>query len=182
MPGYTGNTCVADIEMDGHCAEQPRIQQQFADYQQGRMRSGREEAAEGGATVRGALLCAGGGQGKVEYENALETRQQKVGRFETETNFLETGQAGMKILSLKLDQISGTTTTLNSGLASQACTRALRVARRVLNKATKPSTSHEIRISVACLHEEQGNKNQIIDTTTIEVGIKEFKNYDMLLT
>jgi len=52
-----------------------------------------------------------GDRGKGEYENALDTRQQETGGFETSaesgqmTNFVEIGQAQSRILSLKLDQV-----------------------------------------------------------------------------
>ncbi|KZP07498.1 hypothetical protein FIBSPDRAFT_875426 [Athelia psychrophila] len=120
------------VEMDRHRAERPKIQQQFADLKRGlsavtdeewesipevgnltRKKRRREERS---FVVPDSVLV--GDRGKVEYENALDARQQEVGGFETETNFLEIGQAGKKILSLKLDQISGTTTALNSGLSS----------------------------------------------------------------
>ncbi|KAF7978663.1 hypothetical protein HWV62_45188 [Athelia sp. TMB] len=121
------------IEMDRHRAERPKIQQQFADLKRGlsavtdeewenipevgnltRKKRRREERA---FAVPDSVLV--GDRGKTEYANAIQddggvTPMNGV----EETNFLEIGQAGKKILSLKLDQISGTQTSTTSGTST----------------------------------------------------------------
>ncbi|KZP19904.1 hypothetical protein FIBSPDRAFT_892297 [Athelia psychrophila] len=115
-----GSEAREKVEMDRHRAERPKIQQQFADLKRGlsavtdeewesipvvgnltRKKRGRDERS---FVVPDSVLV--GDRGKVEYEHALDARQQEAGGFETETNYLEIGQAGKKILALKLDQLT----------------------------------------------------------------------------
>ena len=160
-PPFQSREVREKVEMDRHRAEQPKIQQQFVDLKRGlsavaddewksipevgNLTRKKRRRQERSFVVHDSVLV--GDRGKVEYKNALYARQQEVGGDETETNFLDIGQAGKKILSLKLDQvrlacasfsnpspqlltpvlftntnayaqISGTTTALNSGLSS----------------------------------------------------------------
>ncbi|PPQ73755.1 hypothetical protein CVT24_006946, partial [Panaeolus cyanescens] len=115
--------------------ERPKIQQQFADLKRGLAtisdsewenlpevgnltRKKRRKEFDRSYVVPDSVLV--GDRGKGEYENALDGRQQEAGGFVTPagegmdgamTNFVEIGQARDKILSLKLDQISGTSTS-----------------------------------------------------------------------
>ncbi|KAF9052133.1 PRP1 splicing factor, N-terminal-domain-containing protein [Panaeolus papilionaceus] len=118
--------------------ERPKIQQQFADLKRGLSsvtdsewenlpevgnltRKKRRKDFERTYVVPDSVLV--GDRSKGEYENALDSRQQEGGGFATPapgegfggdgtmTNFVEIGQARDKILSLKLDQISGTATS-----------------------------------------------------------------------
>ncbi|KAH8091002.1 PRP1 splicing factor, N-terminal-domain-containing protein [Cristinia sonorae] len=123
-------------ELAKHRAERPKIQQQFADLKRGlsavtdaewenipevgnltRKKRKRDERT---FVVPDSVIV--GDRAKGEYENSLDDRQQANGGFETPadagtlTNFVEMGQARDKILSLKLDQVSGTSTT--SGLST----------------------------------------------------------------
>ncbi|OCH87953.1 hypothetical protein OBBRIDRAFT_758962 [Obba rivulosa] len=123
-------------ELAKHRAERPKIQQQFADLKRGlavvtdeewenipevgNLTRKKRKRDERSFVVPDSVLV--GDRSKTEYENALDTRQQEAGGFETPadsgalTNFVEMGQARDKILSLKLDQVSGTSTS--SGLAT----------------------------------------------------------------
>ncbi|KAI0038793.1 hypothetical protein FA95DRAFT_1684509 [Auriscalpium vulgare] len=123
-----------EAELAKHRAERPKIQQQFADLKRGlssvtdaewegipevgnltRKKRRRDERT---FVVPDSVLV--GDRAKGEYENALDPMQQETGGLETPaesgtlTNFVEIGQARDKILSLKLDQISGTATTSGS--------------------------------------------------------------------
>ncbi|KAF8271613.1 PRP1 splicing factor, N-terminal-domain-containing protein [Lactarius quietus] len=125
-----------EAELAKHRAERPKLQQQFADLKRGlavvtdsewenipevgnltRRKRRRDERT---FAVPDSIIV--GDRTKGEYENALDQRQQDQGGFETPadsgalTNFVEIGQARDKVLSLKLDQVSGTTST--SGLAT----------------------------------------------------------------
>ncbi|KAA1474753.1 hypothetical protein DENSPDRAFT_804612 [Dentipellis sp. KUC8613] len=125
-----------EAEMAKHRAERPKLQQQFADLKRGlsvvtdeewenipevgnltRKKRRRDERS---FVVPDSVIV--GDRAKGEYESSLDARQQENGGFETPadtgtlTNFVEIGQARDKILSLKLDQISGTATA--SGSAS----------------------------------------------------------------
>lgn len=111
-----------------HRAERPKIQQQFADLKRGlssvtdaewenipevgnltRRKRRRTEENSRTYVVPDSVLV--GDRSKVEYESALDARQQADGGLETPaergmmTNFVEIGQARDKILSLKLDQV-----------------------------------------------------------------------------
>ncbi|TFY64399.1 hypothetical protein EVG20_g5958 [Dentipellis fragilis] len=123
-----------EAEMAKHRAERPKLQQQFADLKRGlsvvtdeewesipevgnltRKKRRRDERS---FVVPDSVIV--GDRGKGEYESSLDARQQEHGGFETPadsgtlTNFVEIGQARDKILSLKLDQISGTATAAGS--------------------------------------------------------------------
>ncbi|KAI0260679.1 PRP1 splicing factor, N-terminal-domain-containing protein [Gloeopeniophorella convolvens] len=124
-----------EAELAKHRAERPKLQQQFADLKRGlsvvtdaewesipevgnltRKKRRRDERM---FAVPDSIIV--GDRAKGELENSLDAQQQHGG-FETPadsgtlTNFVEIGQARDKILSLKLDQVSGTSTT--SGLST----------------------------------------------------------------
>ncbi|GJE91643.1 pre-mRNA-splicing factor prp1 [Phanerochaete sordida] len=123
-------------ELAKHRAERPKIQQQFADLKRGlsvvtdeewesipevgNLTRKKRKRDERSFVVPDSVLV--GDRSRGEYENALDAAQQETGGFETPaengtlTNFVEMGQARDKILSLKLDQVSGTSTA--SGLAT----------------------------------------------------------------
>ncbi|KAF5352069.1 hypothetical protein D9758_009441 [Tetrapyrgos nigripes] len=122
-------------ELAKHRAERPKIQQQFADLKRGlsavtdeewesipevgNLTRKKRKKDERAFVVPDSVIV--GDRAKGEYENALDPMQQEHGGFETPadgamTNFVEIGQARDKILSLKLDQISGTSTS--SGLST----------------------------------------------------------------
>ncbi|KAH9173056.1 PRP1 splicing factor, N-terminal-domain-containing protein [Lactarius sanguifluus] len=108
-----------EAELAKHRAERPKLQQQFAGSKT-RACSSKRRRDERTFAVPDSIVV--GDRSKGEYENALDSRQQEQGGFETPadsgvlTNFVEIGQARDKVLSLKLDQVSGTTST--SGLAT----------------------------------------------------------------
>ncbi|CCM03564.1 uncharacterized protein FIBRA_05700 [Fibroporia radiculosa] len=123
-------------ELAKHRAERPKIQQQFADLKRGlavvtdeewenipevgNLTRKKRKRDERSFVVPDSVMV--GDRSKTEYENSLDARQQATNGFETPadsgtlTNFVEMGQARDKILSLKLDQVSGTSTT--SGLST----------------------------------------------------------------
>ncbi|KAI0927016.1 hypothetical protein AcW1_007622 [Taiwanofungus camphoratus] len=125
-----------NAELAKHRAERPKIQQQFADLKRGlavvtdeewenipevgNLTRKKRKRDERSFVVPDSVIV--GDRSKTEYENSLDARQQAAGGFETPadsgtlTNFVEMGQARDKILSLKLDQVSGTSTT--SGLST----------------------------------------------------------------
>ncbi|EKM52026.1 uncharacterized protein PHACADRAFT_31805 [Phanerochaete carnosa HHB-10118-sp] len=125
-----------NLELAKHRAERPKIQQQFSDLKRGlsavtdeewenipevgNLTRKKRKRDERSFVVPDSVLV--GDRSRGEYENALDARQQEAGGFETPaengtlTNFVEMGQARDKILSLKLDQVSGTSTA--SGLAT----------------------------------------------------------------
>ncbi|KAI0086964.1 PRP1 splicing factor, N-terminal-domain-containing protein [Irpex rosettiformis] len=123
-------------ELVKHRAERPKIQQQFADLKRGlsvvtdeewesipevgNLTRKKRKKDERSFVVPDSVLV--GDRSSGQYENALDPQQQTSGGFETPaesgtlTNFVEMGQARDKVLSLKLDQVSGTSTA--SGLAT----------------------------------------------------------------
>ncbi|KAL6303914.1 PRP1 splicing factor, N-terminal-domain-containing protein [Sparassis latifolia] len=125
-----------NAELAKHRAERPKIQQQFADLKRGlsvvtdeewenipevgNLTRKKRKRDERSFVVPDSVIV--GDRSKAEYENSLDARQQSTGGFETPadsgtlTNFVEMGQARDKILSLKLDQVSGNSTT--SGLST----------------------------------------------------------------
>ncbi|GBE84832.1 Pre-mRNA-splicing factor prp1 [Sparassis crispa] len=125
-----------NAELAKHRAERPKIQQQFADLKRGlsvvtdeewenipevgNLTRKKRKRDERSFVVPDSVIV--GDRSKAEYENSLDARQQATGGFETPadsgtlTNFVEMGQARDKILSLKLDQVSGNSTT--SGLST----------------------------------------------------------------
>ncbi|KAJ6539095.1 PRP1 splicing factor, N-terminal-domain-containing protein [Mycena capillaripes] len=180
------------IEMAKHRAERPKIQQQFADLKRGLSAVTDEEwenipevgnltrkkrrKVERSFAVPDSVLV--GDRSKNEYENSLDDRQQQNGGFETSadsgtlTNFVEIGQARDKILSLKLDQISGTATSgtstsvdpkgyltsLNSViLKSDAEIGDIKRARMLFDSLVKSNPKHSPGwIAAACLEEHAG--------------------------
>ncbi|KAJ7667752.1 PRP1 splicing factor, N-terminal-domain-containing protein [Mycena polygramma] len=180
------------IEMAKHRAERPKIQQQFADLKRGLSAVTDEEwenipevgnltrkkrrKVERSFAVPDSVLV--GDRSKTEYENSLDDRQQQSGGFETPadsgalTNFVEIGQARDKILSLKLDQISGTATSgtstsvdpkgyltsLNSViLKSDAEIGDIKRARMLFDSLVKSNPKHSPGwIAAACLEEHAG--------------------------
>ncbi|KAJ7774274.1 PRP1 splicing factor, N-terminal-domain-containing protein [Mycena maculata] len=180
------------IEMAKHRAERPKIQQQFADLKRGLSAVTDEEwenipevgnltrkkrrKVERSFAVPDSVLV--GDRSKTEYENSLDDRQQQNGGFETPadsgalTNFVEIGQARDKILSLKLDQISGTATSgtstsvdpkgyltsLNSVIIkSDAEIGDIKRARMLFDSLVKSNPKHSPGwIAAACLEEHAG--------------------------
>ncbi|KAJ7638548.1 PRP1 splicing factor, N-terminal-domain-containing protein [Roridomyces roridus] len=180
------------LELAKHRAERPKIQQQFADLKRGLSAVTDEEwesipevgnltrkkrrKQERSFAVPDSVLV--GDRSKAEYENSLDDRQQQSGGFETPaesgalTNFVEIGQARDKILSLKLDQISGTATSgtstsvdpkgyltsLNSVvLKSDAEIGDIKRARMLFDSLVKSNPKHSPGwIAAACLEEHAG--------------------------
>ncbi|KAJ7873267.1 PRP1 splicing factor, N-terminal-domain-containing protein [Mycena olivaceomarginata] len=180
------------IDLAKHRAERPKIQQQFADLKRGLSAVTDEEwetlpevgnltrkkrrKMERSFAVPDSILV--GDRSKSEYENSLDDRQQQNGGFETPaesgtlTNFVEIGQARDKILSLKLDQISGTATSgtstsvdpkgyltsLNSVvLKSDAEIGDIKRARMLFDSLVKSNPKHSPGwIAAACLEEHAG--------------------------
>ncbi|KAF7353043.1 hypothetical protein MVEN_01272000 [Mycena venus] len=180
------------IDLAKHRAERPKIQQQFADLKRGLSSVTDEEwenlpevgnltrkkrrKMERSFAVPDSILV--GDRSKNEYENSLDDRQQQSGGFETPadsgtlTNFVEIGQARDKILSLKLDQISGTATSgtstsvdpkgyltsLNSVvLKSDAEIGDIKRARMLFDSLVKSNPKHSPGwIAAACLEEHAG--------------------------
>ncbi|KAF8958681.1 PRP1 splicing factor, N-terminal-domain-containing protein [Flammula alnicola] len=180
-------------ELAKHRAERPKIQQQFADLKRGlsqvtddewenipevgnltRKKRRREERSY---VVPDSVLV--GDRSKTEYESALDSRQQQAGGFETPadsgtlTNFVEIGQARDKILSLKLDQISGTSTTNGTStsvdpkgyltsldsviIKSDAEIGDIKRARMLFDSLVKSNPKHAPGwIAAACLEEHAG--------------------------
>ncbi|KAI0657305.1 PRP1 splicing factor, N-terminal-domain-containing protein [Cubamyces menziesii] len=118
-------------ELAKHRAERPKIQQQFADLKRGlavvtdeewenipevgNLTRKKRKRDERSFVVSDSVIV--GDRARTEYETSLDSRQQATGGFETPaengtiTNFAEMSQARDKILSLKLDQVSGTATS-----------------------------------------------------------------------
>ncbi|ETW81496.1 hypothetical protein HETIRDRAFT_383832 [Heterobasidion irregulare TC 32-1] len=120
-----------EAELAKHRAERPKLQQQFADLKRGlsvvtdaewenipevgNLTRKKRRKDERSFVVPDSVIV--GDRAKGEYENSLDSMQQETPADSgTMTNFVEIGQARDKILSLKLDQISGTAST--SGSAS----------------------------------------------------------------
>ncbi|KZT22173.1 hypothetical protein NEOLEDRAFT_1164255 [Neolentinus lepideus HHB14362 ss-1] len=176
-------------------AERPKLQQQFADLKRGlssvtdeewesipevgnlTRRKRRREIYDRAYVVPDSVIV--GDRSKTEYENALDPAQQNNGGIETPlengtmTNFVEIGQARDKILSLKLDQISGTSsisgsttsvdpkgylTSLNSVvLKSDAEIGDIKRARQLFDSLVKSNPKHAPGwIAAACLEEHAG--------------------------
>ncbi|KAG1772194.1 hypothetical protein EV702DRAFT_1246578 [Suillus placidus] len=110
-----------NTELAKHRAEHPKIQQQFADLKCGLKKQRKDERT---FVISDSIIV--GDRDKSEYENSLDTQQQQANGFETPadsstvTNFVEIGQAHDKVLSLKLDQISGTSTSSASATVANA--------------------------------------------------------------
>ncbi|KAJ3905092.1 PRP1 splicing factor, N-terminal-domain-containing protein [Lentinula edodes] len=175
-----------------HRAERPKIQQQFADLKRGLSAVTDEEwesipevgnltkrkrpKYERTYAVSDSILA--GDRSRGEYENSLDSLQQQTGGLVTPaeagpTNFVEIGQARDKILSLKLDQVSGTSTSsglstsidpkgyltsLNSVvLKSDAEIGDIKRARMLFDSLIKSNPKHAPGwIAAACLEEHAG--------------------------
>ncbi|KAI0723579.1 hypothetical protein C8Q76DRAFT_723324, partial [Earliella scabrosa] len=118
-------------ELAKHRAERPKIQQQFADLNRGlavvtdeewesipkvgNLTRKKRKRDESSFVVSDSVIV--GDRARTEYKTSLDSCQQATGGFETPadngilTNFAEMSQARDKILSLKLDQASGTATS-----------------------------------------------------------------------
>ncbi|KJA17190.1 hypothetical protein HYPSUDRAFT_146818 [Hypholoma sublateritium FD-334 SS-4] len=189
--------CAAEqAQLAKHRAERPKIQQQFADLKRGlssvtdaewenipevgnltRRKRRRTEENSRTYVVPDSVLV--GDRSKVEYESALDARQQADGGLETPaergmmTDFVEIGQARDKILSLKLDQISSTPAT--SGLSTSIDPRGyltsldsvvlksdaeigdIKRARMLFDSLVKSNPKHAPGwIAAACLEEHAG--------------------------
>ncbi|CAA7269716.1 unnamed protein product [Cyclocybe aegerita] len=174
-------------------AERPKIQQQFADLKRGlsvvtdeewenlpevgnltRKKRKREERS---FVIPDSVIV--GDRSRIGYDNALDLRQQQAGGFETPvdagalTNLVEIGQARDKILSLKLDQMSGisstsgTTTSVdpkgyltsldNVIIKSDAEIGDIKRARILFDSLVKSNPKHAPGwIAAACLEEHAG--------------------------
>ncbi|THG98949.1 hypothetical protein EW026_g3320 [Hermanssonia centrifuga] len=182
-----------NAELAKHRAERPKIQQQFADLKRGlsvvtdeewenipevgNLTRKKRKRDERSFVVPDSVLV--GDRSKGEYENALDSRQQTAGGFETPaengtlTNFVEMGQARDKILSLKLDQVSGTSTS--SGLSTSVDPKGyltsldsvilktdaeigdIKRARMLFDSLVKSNPKHSPGwIAAACLEEHAG--------------------------
>ncbi|KAF8837700.1 hypothetical protein BDN67DRAFT_908727 [Paxillus ammoniavirescens] len=179
-------------ELVQHRAERPKIQQQFADLKRGlsvvtdqewenipevgNLTRKKRRKDERTFVVPDSVIV--GDRGKTEYENSLDTRQQQSGFATpadagTMTNFVEIGQARDKILSLKLDQISGTSTTSGSAtsvdpkgyltsldsvvIKSEAEIGDIKRARMLFDSLVKSNPKHAPGwIAAACLEEHAG--------------------------
>ncbi|KIK37812.1 hypothetical protein CY34DRAFT_92045 [Suillus luteus UH-Slu-Lm8-n1] len=182
-----------NAELAKHRAERPKIQQQFADLKRGlsvvtdqewesipevgNLTRKKRRKDERTFVVPDSIIV--GDRSKTEYENSLDTRQQQANGFETPadtgtmTNFVEIGQARDKILSLKLDQISGTATTSGSAtsvdpkgyltslnsvvLKTEAEIGDIKRARMLFDSLVKSNPKHAPGwIAAACLEEHAG--------------------------
>ncbi|KAF9485914.1 hypothetical protein BDN70DRAFT_870869 [Pholiota conissans] len=195
-----------------HRAERPKIQQQFADLKRGlssvtdaewesipevgnltRKKRRRTDDNSRTYVVPDSVLV--GDRSKVEYESALDSRQQEQGGFDTPadgglTNFVEIGQARDKILSLKLDQISSTPAT--SGLSTSIDPRGyltsldsvilksdaeigdIKRARMLFDSLVKSNPKHAPGwIAAACLEEHAGR--MVKARKIIKMGCEECK-------
>ncbi|OBZ68819.1 Pre-mRNA-processing factor 6 [Grifola frondosa] len=180
-------------ELARHRAERPKIQQQFADLKRGlavvtdeewenipevgNLTRKKRKRDERSFVVPDSVIV--GDRSKTEYESSLDTRQQESGGFETPaesgtlTNFVEMGQARDKILSLKLDQVSGNSTT--SGLSTSVDPKGyltsldsviiktdaeigdIKRARMLFDSLVKSNPKHSPGwIAAACLEEHAG--------------------------
>ncbi|KAF4618007.1 hypothetical protein D9613_012849 [Agrocybe pediades] len=157
-------------------AERPKIQPQFADLKRGLSAPTDEEwesipevgnltrtkrrRKERSCFVPDSVLV--GDRSKTEFENALDERQQLAGGFDSSldngalTNFVEIGQARDKILSLKLDQISGAQSTLNGTSTSVDPKGYLTSLDSVGVKSSAESAISSARECSACLEEHAG--------------------------
>ncbi|KAG8743588.1 hypothetical protein FRC10_011735 [Ceratobasidium sp. 414] len=116
-----------------------------------------------------------GDRDKLEYENSLDTRQQEQGGFLSEvgdgggalTNLVAIGQARDKVLSLKLDQIAGSSSTvdpkgyltdLNSVIQkTEAEIGDIKRARMLFDSLVKSNPKHSPGwIAAACVEEHAG--------------------------
>ncbi|KAF7767988.1 hypothetical protein Agabi119p4_7231 [Agaricus bisporus var. burnettii] len=180
-------------ELAKHRAERPKIQQQFADLKRGlsavtdsewdsipevgNLTRKKRRKEDRSFVVPDSVLV--GDRAKGEFENALDSRQQEVGGFVTPadsgilTDFVEIGQARDKILSLKLDQISGTTSTSGTStsvdpkgyltsldsvvIKSDAEIGDIKRARMLFDSLVKSNPKHAPGwIAAACLEEHAG--------------------------
>ncbi|CAL1712307.1 unnamed protein product [Somion occarium] len=182
-----------EAELAKHRAERPKIQQQFADLKRGlsvvtdeewenipevgNLTRKKRKRDERSFVVPDSVIVGDTARG--QYESALDARQQATGGFETPadsgtlTNFVEMGQARDKILSLKLDQVSGTSTA--SGLATSVDPKGyltsldsviiktdaeigdIKRARMLFDSLVKSNPKHSPGwIAAACLEEHAG--------------------------
>ncbi|CAE6418541.1 unnamed protein product [Rhizoctonia solani] len=176
-------------EQEKFRASRPKLQQQFADLKRGlstvsdaeweslpevgnltgkkRKRDPRMYA------VPDSILV--GDRDKVDYENSLDSRQQENGGFMSEvgdgggalTNLVAIGQARDKVLGLKLDQIAGSSSTvdpkgyltdLNSVIQkTEAEIGDIKRARMLFDSLVKSNPKHSPGwIAAACVEEHAG--------------------------
>ncbi|SJK96853.1 related to pre-mRNA splicing factor prp1 [Armillaria ostoyae] len=178
------------LEMAKHRAERPKIQAQFADLKRGLTAvtdaewegipevgnlTRKKRKTEGRTYVVPDSILVGdrerGGIG-----NVVQDGQETPANAGTLTNFVEIGQARDKILSLKLDQISGTATSLGASgtstsidpkgyltsldsvqLKSSAEIGDIKRARMLFDSLVKSNPKHAPGwIAAACLEEHAG--------------------------
>ncbi|KAJ3510189.1 hypothetical protein NLJ89_g4824 [Agrocybe chaxingu] len=174
-------------------AERPKIQQQFADLKRGlsvvtdeewenlpevgNLTRKKRKKEERSFVVPDSVIV--GDRSKSEYDSALDPRQQQAGGFETPadsgalTNLVEIGQARDKILSLKLDQMSGISSTSGTAtsvdpkgyltsldsvvIKSDAEIGDIKRARMLFDSLVKSNPKHSPGwIAAACLEEHAG--------------------------
>ncbi|KAF9783203.1 PRP1 splicing factor, N-terminal-domain-containing protein [Thelephora terrestris] len=181
-----------EAELAKHRAERPKLQQQFVDLKRGLAavtdeewtnipevgnltRKKRKRDFERSWAVPDSVIV--GNRASTEYESSLDAQQQATGGFETPansgtlTNFVEIGQARDKILSLKLDQVSGVAsgtatsvdpkgylTSLDSvAIKSEAEIGDIKRARMLFDSLVKSNPKHAPGwIAAACLEEHAG--------------------------
>lgn len=180
-------------ELSKYRAERPKIQQQFVDLKRGlavitdeewesipdvgNLTRKKRRKDERSFVVSDSILV--GDRAQTEYESSLDIKQQQQDGFITPadagamTNFVEIGQARDKILSLKLDQISGTSTVSGSAtsvdpkgyltslnsvvLKSEAEIGDIKRARMLFDSLVKSNPKHAPGwIAAACLEEHAG--------------------------
>ncbi|KAK0440011.1 PRP1 splicing factor, N-terminal-domain-containing protein [Desarmillaria tabescens] len=178
------------LEMAKHRAERPKIQAQFADLKRGLTAvtdaewegipevgnlTRKKRKTEGRTYVVPDSILVGdrerGGIG-----NVVQDGQETPANTGTLTNFVEIGQARDKILSLKLDQISGTATSLGASgtstsidpkgyltsldsvqIKSSAEIGDIKRARMLFDSLVKSNPKHAPGwIAAACLEEHAG--------------------------
>ncbi|KAF9490995.1 hypothetical protein BDN71DRAFT_1453513 [Pleurotus eryngii] len=182
-------------ELAKYRAERPKIQQQFSDLKRGLSSvtdeewenisevgnlTGRKHGRDEKSFVVPDSVVVGD-RAKGEYENSLDPMQQETGGLVTPadsdslTNFVEIGQARDEIFSLKLDQVSGTSTA--SGLSTSIDPRGyltsldsasamlktsaeigdIKRARMLFDSLVKSNPKHAPGwIAAACLEEHAG--------------------------
>ncbi|KAI0687857.1 PRP1 splicing factor, N-terminal-domain-containing protein [Cytidiella melzeri] len=178
-------------ELAKHRAERPKIQQQFADLKRGlsdvtdeewenipevgNLTRKKRKKDERSFVVPDSVLV--GDRSRGEYQNSLDAQEQAGSATPAEngtlTNFVEMGQARDKVLSLKLDQVSGTSTA--SGLATSVDPKGyltsldsvqiksdaeigdIKRARMLFDSLVKSNPKHAPGwIAAACLEEHAG--------------------------
>ncbi|KZV84508.1 hypothetical protein EXIGLDRAFT_624143 [Exidia glandulosa HHB12029] len=201
-------------------AERPKIQTQFADLKRGlaevsdaewenlpdvgNLTKRRRKDFREGRTFAVPDSVIVGNRESTQYENALDPMQQDSGGFETPaesgtiTNLVELGQARDKVLSLRLDQVSGTSSTLGGSqtsidpkgyltdlnsvqLRSDAEIGDIKRARMLFKSLVESNPKHAPGwIAAACVEEHAGR--MVVARKLIKAGCEQCpKNEDVWL-